>query len=440
MNNWADPPIATDSGCGGRHEQNKCELLTAATNEKYQCPNCGGNHPAYSKQCPEFAKKVTELYEKRGVDLNSIKVARQGGPPERRELIQHKPLWTPADKGPAEPFEEFNGLFEDSASVKEKTAALNARLNLWWKRPDAPESVTKQHTNEDMTEADQGAIKTLLPIVLKVISMVKKKSKNAELLEFCEHVKIALEYFSSYFYSKNAMLTIVHVNINSISRKVSEIKNYLATHHVDILCVVESKHRSIPQMTGYKSAAIEPEGDKRLSRGTIVYVRNHLHTTQLNIQTPSSTETTMLSLKIHTKDSNNFNLHTVYNPPGKELCLALLEAGINYDTDPNLIVGDFNASHPKINLNGRNATDDAGKRIVEFLRDSGMVILNPLEPTFLRTGTRPDLIIADGEVLNKAEQCTQCTVLCTQCIVVSCVHSVHTVHKVMISRPIIVQY
>ena len=201
------------------------------------------------------------------------------------------------------------------------------------------------------------------------------------------------------------MLTIVHVNINSITRKVAELKDYLATHQVDILCVVESKHRSIPEMPGYTSTEIAPQGSNRLSRGTIVYVKRHLHATKLNIQHIPNTETTMLSIKIHATNTN-FNLHAVYCPPKTPLSLALLEAGVNHDNDPNLIVGDFNANHPKINLKNRNMTDRSGTQIVKFLRNTGMIILNPPIPTFLRNRTRPDLVIGDGEILDVTEMCT----------------------------------
>ena len=117
-------------------------------------------------------------------------------------------------------------------------------------------------------------------------------------------------------------ITIGHLNIRSLNRKLEEVVRILALGDLEILCISESwLNKSVPDhmiaVNGYNLHRWDRNSDsgKATGGGLLVYYKNHLNVSAistLNVCTPNL-ET--LWVKLQLKQARPQYIGVVYRPP-----------------------------------------------------------------------------------------------------------------------------
>ena len=192
--NCSTPPKCPQ--CNQQHKKEDCPMSNSASSMKYICANCSGEHPATSKLCQTYVNYAAEFYQKRGINQTDIKCQRQGiestlATTNRATLSQPILNVTAA---------QFPSLTPGETPTNgENPPNWQANISRWLSRADGPPSSVADTNLDDENDRDMGTVKQLLPLVLKTIDMVRKKTRNKDVLEFCDIVKNALQFFSVHF-------------------------------------------------------------------------------------------------------------------------------------------------------------------------------------------------------------------------------------------------
>ena len=185
------------------------------------------------------------------------------------------------------------------------------------------------------------------------------------------------------------LLTLLQLNINSITNKHEELKLLVTELQPDIITIQETKlkkHNKTPQIPTY--SAIRTDRANGKGGGLLTYIKHNItfsDTKIPNFINPINTELQIIQLHItHTKI---YTIANIYIPPRNTTspdhatCDADITSCIQYITNlPNSIIsGDINAHSP---IWHSHTTDHRGDLIADLLGNSDHITLNTNTHTF----------------------------------------------------------
>ena len=121
-------------------------------------------------------------------------------------------------------------------------------------------------------------------------------------------------------------LTIAHINIRSVFRKLEEVVRILSEGDIDILCVGETwLNHSVPDhmlaINGYNIVRHDRTiaSGKRTGGGVMIYYKNHLDISTLDDLCICNQNVETLWIKLQLKQTRPQYICTVYRPPDGDL-------------------------------------------------------------------------------------------------------------------------
>ena len=182
--------------------------------------------------------------------------------------------------------------------------------------------------------------------------------------------------------------------------KYHEVKTLLTDLDIDVLLISETRQTVHPSFVGYKQ--VERAADRGpgggIRRGMVLYFRDTI-TTLPTIDPPSDPgETLYLTLNLKTQAGQALTILGLYHPPDAPFDINALKDRLS-NSNPNLIMGDFNAHDPTIDIRTSDP-NQAGQAVTHLIEDEGMTLLNTEEPTHDR-GHRLDLMLADQDIADR---------------------------------------
>ena len=179
------------------------------------------------------------------------------------------------------------------------------------------------------------------------------------------------------------LLTLLQLNINSITNKHEELKLLVTELQPDIITIQETKlkkHNKTPQIPTY--SAIRTDRANGKGGGLLTYIKHNItfsDTKIPNFINPINTELQIIQL--HITHKKIYTIANIYIPPRNTTspdhatCDADITSCIQYITNlPNSIIsGDINAHSP---IWHSHTTDHRGDLIADLLGNSDHITLN----------------------------------------------------------------
>ena len=209
------------------------------------------------------------------------------------------------------------------------------------------------------------------------------------------------------------LLTLLQLNINSITNKHEELKLLVTELQPDIITIQETKlkkHNKTPQIPTY--SAIRTDRANGKGGGLLTYIKHNItfsDTKISNFINPINTELQIIQLHItHTKIYTIANIYISprnTTSPDHATCDADITSCIQYITNlPNSIIsGDINAHSP---IWHSHTTDHRGDLIADLLGNSDHITLNTNTHTRLpfaanQRPTSPDITSITTNLYNR---------------------------------------
>ena len=210
------------------------------------------------------------------------------------------------------------------------------------------------------------------------------------------------------------VLHIMHVNINGIRGRLSELVLYLNETKPSVLCLNETKldGAAAPRIPGFSLAARRDRqaGNGKGGGGVAIYVHSSLATAATDIS-PDVDDIVAIELETNGGNTKRNKVKVVivahYSPPqAQNICTDVLESIFN-TSRRTVLAGDFNALHA---FYGCRKSTLKGERLFGFVESLGLKVHNPPDqPTHLPYGAgKPDIldyIITSGELCGEVEDC-----------------------------------
>ena len=209
------------------------------------------------------------------------------------------------------------------------------------------------------------------------------------------------------------LLTLLQLNINSITNKHKELKLLVTELQPDIITIQETKlkkHNKTPQIPTY--SAIRTDRVNGKGGGLLTYIKHNItfsDTKIPNFINPINTELQIIQL--HITHKKIYTIANIYVPPRNTTspdhatCDADITSCIQYITNlPNSIIsGDINAHSP---IWHSHTTDHKGDLIADLLGNSDHITLNTNTHTRLpfaatQRPTSPDITSITTNLYNR---------------------------------------
>ena len=209
------------------------------------------------------------------------------------------------------------------------------------------------------------------------------------------------------------LLTLLQLNINSITNKHEELKLLVTELQPDIITIQETKlkkHNKTPQIPTY--SAIRTDRANGKGGGLVTYIKHNItfsDTKIPNFINPINTELQIIQL--HITNKKIYTIANIYIPPRNTTspdhatCDADITSCIQYITNlPNSIIsGDINAHSP---IWHSHTTDHRGDLIADLLGNSDHITLNTNTHTRLpfaanQRPTSPDITSITTNLYNR---------------------------------------
>ena len=209
------------------------------------------------------------------------------------------------------------------------------------------------------------------------------------------------------------LLTLLQLNINSITNKHEELKLLVTELQPDIITIQETKlkkHNKTPQIPTY--SAIRTDRANGKGGGLLTYIKHNItfsDTKIPNFINPINTELQIIQL--HITHKKIYTIANIYIPPRNTTspdhatCDADITSCIQYITNlPNSIIsGDINAHSP---IWHSHTTDHRGDLIADLLGNSDHITLNTNTHTRLpfaanQRPTSPDITSITTNLYNR---------------------------------------
>jgi exonuclease III len=192
-------------------------------------------------------------------------------------------------------------------------------------------------------------------------------------------------------------INIMHINLNGLEARKTELSLYLAESNPDIICMNETKKngKTYPGFKGYTLASFRDRsvGSERQSGGGVaIYVRSTIIHDDIS---PNINDITAINVKISNVE---YAIMAYYCPPGQNK-LDIQTLGGFANKHKNLVImGDLNAKHQ---FYGSSASDSRGDTLFDFVeRHDMMVANNPDQATKLSQGN-DSLTIIDYAIISR---------------------------------------
>ena len=159
-------------------------------------------------------------------------------------------------------------------------------------------------------------------------------------------------------------LTIMQWNMNGFHARYSELRMYLSSHDIDVICLQETRlcTSALSTMPGY--TIIRKDRPKGTAGGIAILIKTGLNYQELI--SSRKLECQQIQLKI---SNTTIDIINVYIPPSEKLAETDIEDAF---VDGNsIILGDFNAKSPRW---GSNKTCSRGRLIEKFIDRHNIVI------------------------------------------------------------------
>ena len=209
------------------------------------------------------------------------------------------------------------------------------------------------------------------------------------------------------------LLTLLQLNINSITNKHEELKLLVTELQPDIITIQETKlkkHNKTPQIPTYSAICTDRANGK--GGGLLTYIKHNItfsDTKIPNFINPINTELQIIQL--HITHKKIYTIANIYIPPRNTTspdhatCDADITSCIQYITNlPNSIIsGDINAHSP---IWHSHTTDHRGDLIADLLGNSDHITLNTNTHTRLpfaanQRPTSPDITSITTNLYNR---------------------------------------
>lgn len=196
-------------------------------------------------------------------------------------------------------------------------------------------------------------------------------------------------------------LRIMQLNLNGLRARQTELRHYLDTNKYDVLCFQETRlYPGVRDIcfSGYTCFRRDRPGviPTGAGGGVAIYVRDELACQKLDL-TFDDFETIAVSLSL--RNGTKLAVASVYIPPGNALEPVTYQTLLREISHRSvLLCGDFNAYNTAWGSVRSNAR---GERLLQFIEDDGLCLLNDGTPTFVHgsgTMTCLDLSIATPNV------------------------------------------
>lgn len=180
-------------------------------------------------------------------------------------------------------------------------------------------------------------------------------------------------------------LKISHLNTQSISNKLDQLKHFLASAQVDIMSVNETWLKPSTPLIIDNYQVIRQDRQTSGGGGVCFIIHNSLCFSRIEV--PGSTDTESVTIQLHNciRGNKDLFISTIYNPPKKEINSIFLK-NILALGEHVLIVGDLNAHHTAWLSNTSNKS---GVNIYELLTENECVMLNNEDATY-ESQSNPD--------------------------------------------------
>ena len=172
-------------------------------------------------------------------------------------------------------------------------------------------------------------------------------------------------------------LVIVHINVNGLRARLTELNTLLAEADppVDLLLLNETKLTGCtpPRIPGFTATAVrDRQAGRTMGGGVAIYAASNL---QLRDISPDADDITAVELNV---GGEKMAVVAYYVPPGVDIDPALLDPLLA--TYPAaLCIGDFNAKHQYF---GCRKSDRAGELLFDLVEQQDLTVLNnPEQPT-----------------------------------------------------------
>ena len=180
-------------------------------------------------------------------------------------------------------------------------------------------------------------------------------------------------------------LKISHLNTQSISNKLDQLKHFLASAQVDIMSVNETWLKPSTPLIIDNYQVIRQDRQTSGGGGVCFIIHNSLCFSRIEV--PGSTDTESVTIQLHNciRGNKDLFISPIYNPPKKEINSIFLK-NILALGEHVLIVGDLNAHHTAWLSNTSNKS---GVNIYELLTENECVMLNNEDATY-ESQSNPD--------------------------------------------------
>ena len=206
------------------------------------------------------------------------------------------------------------------------------------------------------------------------------------------------------------LLTLLQLNINSITNKHEELMLLVTELQPDIITIQETKlkkHNKTPQILTY--SAIRTDRANGKGRGLLTYIKHNITFSDTKI--PNFINTELQIIQLHITNNKIYTIANIYIPPRNTTspdhatCDADITSCIQYITNlPNSIIsGDINAHSP---IWHSHTTDHRGDLIADLLGNSDHITLNTNTHTRLpfaanQQPTSPDITSITTNLYNR---------------------------------------
>ena len=199
-------------------------------------------------------------------------------------------------------------------------------------------------------------------------------------------------------------INIIQLNINSITKKTTELTHLIHKQKIHIITLQESnlnsKHKT-PNILNFSAIRLDRSSSQK-GGGLLTYINNNI--TYSQIPTPTNLITNNIELittKIHLKHTN-LHISNVYIPPNtNKIDNSITNLFIHLTSLPiSIITGDFNAHSQTWHS---PFTDHRSQLITSLILNSNHIILNQNTSTRLpfnpnQQPTSPDITTADTTI------------------------------------------
>ena len=196
---------------------------------------------------------------------------------------------------------------------------------------------------------------------------------------------------------------IVHININGISNKRTELIHYLNEHNPQFMTVNESKIRKQHKIKipNYHIIRKDRENARCLGGGVAILVREDIKFDQIDT---SQFNEDFIAISF-ISEKRKIALATIYNPPNIEPNIDNFKHILNR-FQHSIFMGDYNSEHEYFECIKSNKEGDYLFNVVEELN---LLVMNDDSPTFYKNITAPgdilDLAIVSRSMATRVATC-----------------------------------